>query len=51
MRDRIRFIYNRIKERLWVKPLVICILSILIAFLARLADQVPFFQNVPEVRL
>lgn len=51
MRDRIRFYYNRIREQLWVKPLVITILSIIAAFLARLVDQVRFFEVVPEVAL
>jgi uncharacterized membrane protein len=49
MHDRIRFLYNRIKEHLWVKPLVICIISIIIAFIAKLADQVQFLEAVPEV--
>lgn len=49
MGDRIRFLYNRIKEHLWVKPLVICIFSIIIAFLAKLADQIQFLEAVPEV--
>lgn len=49
MVDRIRFIYNRIKEHLWVKPLVICIFSIIIAFIAKLADQIQFFETVPVV--
>lgn len=51
MQDRIRFIYNRIKERLWVKPLVICILSIIAAFVAKLSDRVEFLQFVPSVAL
>lgn len=51
MVDRIRFIYNRIREHLWVKPLLICILSVGIAFIARLADQIPFLATVPEVTL
>lgn len=49
MRDRIRFFYNRIKEHLWVKPLMICIFSIIIAFLAKLADQIQFLEAVPDV--
>lgn len=51
MQNRIRFIYNRIKERLWVKPLVICILSIIAAFVAKLSDRVEFLQFVPSVAL
>ncbi len=26
--DRLRFVFSRIKERLWIKPLVLCVLSI-----------------------
>ncbi len=39
MRDRIRFILNRMNERLWIKPLIICILSIAMAFLAGQIDH------------
>lgn len=49
MQDRIRFFYNRVKEHLCVKPLVICIFSIIIAFVAKLADQIQFLEIVPEV--
>lgn len=49
MRDRIRFILNSLRERLWVKPLVICLLSILAAFIARLADDIQFLRQVPEI--
>ncbi len=51
MGDRIRFYYNRIREHLWVKPLVICILSVAAAFVAKLADQIEFLSVVPEVTL
>lgn len=51
MRDRIRFIGNRIKEHLWVKPLLICILSIIAAFVAKLADRIQFLQFIPSVTL
>lgn len=51
MRNRIRFYYNRIREHLWVKPLAITILSIIAAFLARLADQVELLEAVPSVAL
>lgn len=39
MRDRIRFLLSRLGERLWVKPLFSCLLSIGAAFLARAADD------------
>lgn len=51
MQDRIRFYYNRIREHLWVQPLVITIISITAAFLARLADQVQFLEAMPSVAL
>lgn len=49
MQAQIRFILRRIKEKLWVKPLFICLLSIAAAFLAQLADQMALFQKAPEV--
>lgn len=49
MQDPIRFFYNRVKEHLCVKPLVICIFSIIIAFVAKLADQIQFLEVLPEV--
>lgn len=36
--DRLRFILNRFGERLWLKPLVVCLLSIVCVFAAKLAD-------------
>ena len=36
--DRLRFILNRFRERLWVKPFVVCLLSIAGVFAAKLAD-------------
>ncbi|MGH8284064.1 MAG: DUF2254 domain-containing protein [Gammaproteobacteria bacterium] len=49
MKDRIRFLLNRMRERLWVKPLVVCLLSILAAFIARLVDHLQIAQFVPDV--
>lgn len=39
MNDRIRFLLNRLKERLWVRPLAMCILSIVGVFLAKMAGH------------
>jgi uncharacterized membrane protein len=50
MKDKIRFILSRIAERLWVKPLLVCLLSIAIAFFAQLVDQFATIQKVPEVK-
>ena len=49
LRSRVRFYLNRIREHLWVKPLVICLLSIIVAFLAALADRFDFGQSVPDI--
>ncbi len=49
MRDQIRFVFNRLGERLWVKPVVICVLSILAVFVARIMDQLGFLRVVPEI--
>ncbi|MGV3590109.1 MAG: DUF2254 domain-containing protein [Gammaproteobacteria bacterium] len=39
MEDRLKFLLSRIREKLWVKPLIYCILSVLAALLARVADS------------
>lgn len=39
MGDRIRFFLSRLSERLWVRPLVMCLLSIAGAFVAHVADN------------
>ena len=47
--DRIRFILNRFRDRLWVKPLAVCLLSIAAAFIAKLADGTELAQHVPVI--
>lgn len=37
--DRLRFLFGRLSGLLWIRPLVICVLSIGAAFAARLADR------------
>lgn len=49
MRDRIRFFLSRLGERLWVKPLFSCLLSIAAAFLARVADDAFPQTGLPDV--
>ncbi len=51
MKDQFRFLLNRIGERLWVKPLLVCVLSIAVAFVARWADQFEVLQKIPEVNV
>ena len=47
--DRIRFLLNRLHERLWVKPLAVCLLSIAAAFVAKLADGTKLQTWVPDI--
>lgn len=50
MNDYFRFLFRRISEMLWVKPLAICIVSIAAAFLTKMADQIPIFELAPKVK-
>ncbi|MFN2289151.1 MAG: DUF2254 domain-containing protein [Chromatocurvus sp.] len=49
--DRLRFVFSRIEERLWIKPLVLCVLSIGGTFLARLADDTGLSSVLPKISL
>jgi uncharacterized membrane protein len=51
MGDRLRFLLNRISERLWVKPLLMCVLSIAAALVARAADYTGLGRRVPDITL
>jgi len=48
MDDRWRFLLNRLRERLWVRPLAMCVLSIGALFVAGLFDEVEI-PWLPEV--
>jgi len=47
--NRLQFLLNRLRERLWVKPLIACILSVAGVALAHLADNIPIDWKVPEI--
>ena len=49
--DRLRFLLNRLRERLWVRPLAVCLISIVAVFTAKLADDSGLADFVPEVTL
>lgn len=53
MGEQLRFFLNRLRQRLWIKPLLFCVLSIAAALLAQLADTVPirigFERLIPDV--
>lgn len=46
--DRIRVLVARVRERLWVKPLVFCVLSIVAVVVARAADDTVLVRIVPD---
>ena len=48
MPDRWQFLLNRLREQLWVRPLLMCLVSIAAVFLASMADLLPP-QYFPEV--
>ncbi|MEQ9108733.1 MAG: DUF2254 domain-containing protein [Limnobacter sp.] len=49
MRENLLFHWNRIREKLWVKPLLMSVVSVAVAFLATLADQTDAIRWVPDV--
>jgi uncharacterized membrane protein len=49
MTDRWQFLLNRLRERLWVKPLAVCLVSIGGVFLAHVADGTGLGRLVPEI--
>jgi uncharacterized membrane protein len=49
--DKLRFVASQIKQRLWVKPLALCVLSIGGTFVAMLADNAGLAGVLPEITL
>ncbi|MDO8862731.1 DUF2254 domain-containing protein [Haliea sp. E1-2-M8] len=49
--DRLRFLLKQLRERLWVRPLIICLLSIGMVFVAKLFDNARLRQFVPEITI
>ncbi len=47
--DQLQFLLNRLREHLWVKPLIACVLSIGGVALAHVADSIPAAWEVPEI--
>jgi uncharacterized membrane protein len=45
LRDRLAFALNRLREKLWVRPLLLCLVSLLGVGVAQLADQ--YFPDAP----
>jgi len=51
MSDKLRFFLRRLGERLWFKPLFVCVLSILMAFAAHAVDGFEVSEKAPDVDL
>ena len=49
MGDRLKFLLNRISERLWVRPLTMCVLSTTLVFLAKTMDTEEMGRLVPAI--
>lgn len=49
--DRLRFLIRQIKGRLWIRPLVLCLLSIGAIYGASLTDETDLAPLLPEIRL
>lgn len=50
MRKNILFAINRLREKLWFRPLIFCVVSILGALIAKLADATSIHEIVPEIK-
>lgn len=51
MKDQLLFLLNRLGERLWIKPLLIGILSIAGALFARKTDDTGLGRHVPDINV
>ncbi len=49
MWEHLSFVFKRLRERLWIKPLIVCVLSIGAVFLANLTDMTELGRFVPEI--
>tara|TARA_R110001592_G_scaffold67059_1_gene205852 strand:- start:23875 stop:25158 length:1284 start_codon:yes stop_codon:yes gene_type:complete len=47
--DQLRFLLNRFRDRLWVKPLVVCLLSVAAVFMAKLAEGTELMLYMPAI--
>lgn len=48
-RDKWQFLLHRIRERLWIKPLLICAVSVIAVFGAKVSDNLPLAHLSPDV--
>lgn len=48
--DKLRFLIYSFKEKLWLKPLVFCVLSLIAVFIAKVADGTSVAEHIPEIK-
>lgn len=51
MEEHLRFVIHRIKEKLWFRPLIFCIVSIGSALIAQFADRTRLHELVPDIKV
>ncbi len=49
MRSKLRFLYRRLGEQLWIRPLMFCLLAVLAAFAAAMADRLDVHDLFPKI--
>ncbi|NCC05857.1 MAG: DUF2254 domain-containing protein [Proteobacteria bacterium] len=49
MWDHLSFVIKHFRERLWIKPLIVCVLSIATVFIANLMDMTELARFLPEI--
>ncbi len=49
MWNRLLFLFQRLEERLWVRPLLLCVLSVGAALIAKAADDLAIEARLPEI--
>lgn len=49
MRSKLRFLYRRLGEQLWIRPLMFCLLAVLAAFAAAMADRLDVHDLFPKM--
>jgi len=47
--DRVRFQVGRFRDQLWVRPMLVCLMSISGVLIAKLADRTPLADLAPEI--
>ena len=50
MKDRLRLLRERLAEQLWIRPLLMCLVSIVGIFATKLADSTRLGLFVPNIR-